>query len=81
MSAEERIQILQVFDGYIRSKISANYFMETLNSWIGIAGKFVILTLPRNVNSVETRTIVLLSGASTILTMSYVPKTAYWLIY
>jgi len=50
MSAEERLQILQVFDGYIRSKISAHHFMEAINSWIGIAGKVVILTLPRNVN-------------------------------
>ena len=46
------------------------YFKVARKSSMGRAGKVVILTLPRSVSSVETRTTERLSGASTILTIS-----------
>lgn len=46
------------------------FFMDAMNSSIGIAGIVVICMVPREPNSMETLATVLLSGASTILTKS-----------
>src|SRR4051812_30953901 len=50
-----------------------------MNSSIGIAGKVMIRTEPREARTAETRAMVKLSGASTTLTKSYGPRTAHWL--
>ena len=58
----------------------AVFFMLVMNSFTGIAAKLIIWTVPLEPSSIDTRAIVLLSGASTTLTKSYGPRTTYWLI-
>jgi len=58
---------------------SVDYFflIVVMNSLRGNAGNVVSRIVPREPNSIETLAIVLLSGASTILTKSYGPRVAY----
>src|SRR3972149_9417537 len=54
------------------------YFLSIdKKSSIGLAGRLIICTVPRDPNSIETRVIASLLGASTMLTKSYFPRTEY----
>lgn len=55
---------------YARPGLGENYFNFAMNASMGIAARVIILTLPREASSAETRPIVSLSGASTTLTKS-----------
>lgn len=54
-----------------------NFLIICISSSVGIAGILVILIVPREDNSTESLKTVSLFGASTMLTKSYGPSTAY----
>lgn len=59
--------------------VGGGYFlMVATNSSMGMAGMLFIWMVPREPSSMEILAIVLLSGASTMLTKSYGPSVAYW---
>src|SRR3990170_8923290 len=53
------------------------FFIIDKNSSMGVAGMLIMCTVPREPNSIETRVIASLLGASTMLTKSYFPRTEY----
>ncbi len=58
--------------------LSVVYFLIfARKSSMGVAGMLIMCTVPREPSSMETRVIASLSGASTMLTKSYRPSTAY----